>query len=87
MGKKKPAVPIPTMDESLTRLTRLPEDILYIREKEKLGRAQLARSLGVTPHAVYYWEKGERTPEEPLMLLSLISWADCLREREGKLRK
>jgi DNA-binding transcriptional regulator YiaG len=83
MGKKPP-VPIPTMDESLNRLTRLPEDIRLIRDREKLGTTQLARSLGVTPRAVYYWEKGERTPEEPLVLLSLTSWADRLRERKGE---
>ena len=75
----KPPVAIPTLDESMTRLSRLPEDIKFIREKERLGRTQLARSLGVTPMAVFYWESGQRTPEEPLILLSLTSWADKLR--------
>lgn len=81
MAYKLPVV-IPTLDESLTRLSQLPEDIRFIREKEGLGRTQLARSLGVTPMAVYYWEKGERIPEEPLILLSLTAWADRLRNKE-----
>jgi len=78
MAYKRP-VTIPTLDESMTRLLRLPEDIKFIREKEKLGQTQLARSLGVDRMAVYYWERGEHIPEDPLTLLSLTSWADKLR--------
>jgi len=72
-------VDIPTLEESLNRLSHLPEDIKLIREREKLGQTQLARSLGVTPRAIIYWERGQRTPEEPLILLSLSLWAERLR--------
>jgi DNA-binding transcriptional regulator YiaG len=75
----KPLITIPTLTEASDRINRLPEDIRFIREKEKLRQTQLARFLGVTPMAVYYWERGERIPEEPIILLGLTIWADKLR--------
>lgn len=70
---------LPTLQEAQSQLLQLPEDIKFIRKKAGLKRIQLARLLGVTPAAVWYWEKGRRLPEEPLILLILTSWAKKLK--------
>jgi DNA-binding transcriptional regulator YiaG len=67
------------MDETLARLMRLPEDIKLIREKEGLKRTQLAHAFGVSRVAVWGWETGKRIPEEPLIVLGIMSWAERLR--------
>jgi DNA-binding transcriptional regulator YiaG len=67
------------MDEALSRLTRLPDDLKFIREREGIGMTQLGHAFGVTRVAVWQWEKGKRTPEEPLILLGILTWADRLR--------
>ena len=72
-------VAIPTLEESLQRLRQLPEDIKLIREREGLGLTQFARTLGVCKSCMWYWEKGIHTPREPLVIMSLLSWADRLR--------
>ena len=33
------------------------------RSENGLSRAALARLIGVTEQAIYYWERGERVPE------------------------
>jgi DNA-binding transcriptional regulator YiaG len=70
---------MPTIAESTSRLLRLPDDIKLIREKENIGLTQLARSLGVSKVEVWHWQKGNRIPREPLILLGIMSWADKLR--------
>jgi DNA-binding transcriptional regulator YiaG len=72
-------VKVPTLDESISRVMKLPEDITLIRERVGINRSQLARILGVSRVEVSHWEKGTRAPREPLIVLSLISWADLLR--------
>lgn len=80
MAYYKAPVIIPTLQESLTRLNQLPDDIKLIREKEGLGLIQLARTLGVSKSCVFDWEKGESVPREPLTVMSLMAWADRLRD-------
>jgi DNA-binding transcriptional regulator YiaG len=70
---------VPTIDESLARLLKLPEDIKLIREKEGLGHSAFARSLGISRVQLWYWEKGKSLPKEPLILLGLMSWAERFR--------
>jgi DNA-binding transcriptional regulator YiaG len=72
-------VPIPTLDESIRRITHLPSDIRLIREREDLGLTQLARSLGVSKVSVWNWQEGKTLPEEPVVLIGLLTWADRLR--------
>lgn len=76
-------VKIPTIEESLSRLLQLPEDIKLIREKEKLGLTQFARTFGVNKSTAWRWQTGKRTPEEPLVLFGITSWADRLRNVES----
>lgn len=72
-------VTIPTLDESLAKLNKLPEDIKLIREKEGINHSQLARCVGISRTEIWHWEKGTRVPREPLVLLGLMSWAERLR--------
>jgi DNA-binding transcriptional regulator YiaG len=37
-----------------------PEDVTRVREQLGLTKQQLAKALGMTERAVYYWETGER---------------------------
>jgi DNA-binding transcriptional regulator YiaG len=78
MAYRQP-VKIPTLEESLVRMTKLPEDITLIREKGGLNRSQLARALGVSRIQVWQWEKGNNAPREPIIVLSILAWADRLR--------
>jgi DNA-binding transcriptional regulator YiaG len=70
---------VPTLDKSLSQLLNLPEDIRLIQEREGLSCGQLAQRLGVSKTEVWHWGKGHRLPKEPLVLLSLLSWAEELR--------
>jgi DNA-binding transcriptional regulator YiaG len=79
MSYQSPIV-IPTLAESLKRLRQLPEDIKLIREREGLGLTQMARTMGVSKPCMWYWETGKRTPREPLVILSVMAWADRLRK-------
>ncbi len=72
----------PVLQESLARLNQLPEDIKLIREKEGLGLTQFARTFGVSKPCAWSWEKGKSVPREPLTVMSLMAWADKLREEE-----
>ena len=74
-------VKVPTLQESLSRVIRLPEDIKLIREKEGLGLTQMARSLGVTKECLWYWQTGKHVPREPLIVLILITWGEKLRNQ------
>jgi len=76
-------VPTSTLDKALSRVTGLPQDIKLVREKEGLSYGQLARALGVSKTEVWNWEKGNRMPKEPLILMSLIEWAELLRASES----
>ena len=78
MALKAPVI-VPTREKALERIIKLPEDIKFIRERNDLSYGQLAATLGVTKQAVFNWEKGLRSPEEPLIWLSFIMWADSLR--------
>lgn len=69
----------PTLSESLDVLLRIPADIKLIREKEKIGLTGLARIFRVAKETVWSWEKGYSLPKEPLITLSIISWAEKLR--------
>jgi len=80
MRKRQEPIPIPTLDDSLSRLKRLTGDIKLIREKEGINRSQLARALGVSRVEVWHWEKGNRMPRDPLITICLLSWGDKLRE-------
>jgi DNA-binding transcriptional regulator YiaG len=79
MHQRAPVL-VPTLQVSLERLSRLPEDIKFIREKEGLGLTQMAHTFGVTKQGLWNWETGKRLPEEPLILLSIMKWADTLRD-------
>jgi DNA-binding transcriptional regulator YiaG len=85
MANYKAPVSIPTLKASLDRLSKLPEDIKLIREKEGLGLTQLARTCCVPKSCLHSWEKGESTPREPLTILSLMAWADKIRARQEKV--
>lgn len=69
----------PTLNESLDLLLQIPADIKIIREKGKIGLTGLARTFRVSKEAVWSWEKGYSLPKEPLITLSIISWAGKLR--------
>jgi DNA-binding transcriptional regulator YiaG len=79
MKRHQEPMPIPTLDDSLSRVKRLAEDIKLIREKEGIKRSQLARALGVSRVEVWHWEKGNRMPRDPLITICLLSWGDKLR--------
>ena len=70
---------VPTLQESLAQLRGFPDDIRLIRQRTGLGLSGLGRSLGVSKVAVWRWQKGERVPREPLIMLSLLAWAKRLR--------
>ena len=72
-------VPTPTLDKALSQINGLPQDIKFIRKMEGLSIGRLALILGVSKTEVWHWERGNRMPKEPLILLSLIQWADKLR--------
>jgi DNA-binding transcriptional regulator YiaG len=80
MNRHREPIPIPTLDDSLSRVKRLAEDIKLILEKEGIKRSQLARALGVSRVEVWHWEKGNRMPRDPLITICLLSWGDKLRE-------
>jgi len=42
---------------------RFAQRLKALREKAKLSVEELATILGVSPHAVYYWESGRRQPK------------------------
>lgn len=83
MAYLKPPVRIPTLQESLDRLNKLPDDIKLIREKEGLGLNQLARTCSVPKSCLWSWENGESLPREPLTVMSLMAWADRLRLKDS----
>jgi len=72
-------IKVPTLDKSLSRILGLPGDIKFIRESERLSIGQLAHALGVSKTEVWHWERGNRIPKEPLIWLSLMEWANNLR--------
>ena len=76
---KRMPVTIPTLHHSLKRLMDLPDDIKLIRDREKIGLTALAHALGVSKVQLWHWQKGHNTPREPLILISLIAWADSLK--------
>lgn len=43
------------------------EKRIALRERAGLSRADLAAVIGVTPGAVWLWEKGKRQPSGPLL--------------------
>jgi len=71
----------PTLNESLGLLLQIPADISLIRDKENIGLTGLARTFRVAKETVWSWGKGYSLPKEPLITLSIISWAKKLRER------
>lgn len=84
---KQMPVTIPTLHDSLNRLMELPDDIKMIRDREKIGLTALAHALGVSKVQLWHWEKGHNTPREPLILISLIAWADSLKNDGGAVEK
>ncbi len=49
-------------------------DVESIRKSVRMGRAEFASSVGVTVGTVRHWERGERVPRGPaLVLLNLIA--------------
>ncbi|MBA7603996.1 hypothetical protein ES703_11114 [subsurface metagenome] len=81
---KRMPVTIPTLHNSLSRLMELPDDIKLIRNREKIGLTALAHALSVSKVQLWHWQKGHNYPREPLILLSLISWADSLKNSGGE---
>lgn len=82
--KRMPVV-IPTLHDSLNRLMSLPDDIKLIRDREKIGLTALAHALSVSKVQLWHWQKGHNTPREPLILISLIAWADSLKNNGEKI--
>jgi DNA-binding transcriptional regulator YiaG len=78
--RKKRIAKIPTLNESLQTTLGISNDIKIILERENLTRIGLAKSLGVNRRVLYRWEKGICTPEEPLIVLTITSWADWLEQ-------
>jgi DNA-binding XRE family transcriptional regulator len=62
-----------------------PEKRIELRERAGLSRADLAAAIGVTPGAVWLWEKGKRQPSGSLLAkyveaLSLLEDTEPLKE-------
>ena len=54
-----------------------------VRKALGLNRGQFSQLLGVTPAAVFLWEKGERRPEGPALRL-IYALNERLKERKLK---
>lgn len=70
---------IPTLIASLETAQSIPDCIAVILDKGKYTRYGLANSLGITQRQLYKWERGICAPREPIITLTVISWAKLLR--------
>lgn len=76
----KECVRIPTLMESLRKIDGIPGDIRTIIQMGNTNKTQLAKTLGVSRWEIMRWEKGTHQPKVPVVALTIISWAERLRE-------
>ena len=64
MKKAQKSGSIPIIKEALMQMRQLPDDIRVIRQLSGLGRAGMARTIGVSKGALLGWELGRTVPRE-----------------------
>lgn len=73
---------IPTLELAFSKVNNFREDLKLIQETQSLTDTKLAQALGVERKQVWRWKRGA-LPREPLTLLSILYWSECI--RLGKL--